>query len=104
MSTTAASGSGEPPAGRDYGADKNLPRSGLLELRRAADAPISVVHDRDICDRLAALSQDGFAPELMWKHVDTQADALREEGALLRAYFAEHRELPPLNHKKDWVP
>ena len=31
MSTTAASGSGEPPAGRDYGADKNLPRSGLLE-------------------------------------------------------------------------
>jgi hypothetical protein len=43
MSTTAASGSGEPPAGRDYGGDKILPRSGLLEPQRAADAPISVV-------------------------------------------------------------
>lgn len=38
MSTTAASGSGESPAGRDYGDDKNLPRSGLLEppLNRSA--------------------------------------------------------------------
>ena len=40
MSTTAASGSGEPPAGRDYGADKNLPRSGLLEQPVAADGPL----------------------------------------------------------------
>jgi hypothetical protein len=31
MSTTAASGSGEPPERRDYGSDRNLPRSALLE-------------------------------------------------------------------------
>jgi hypothetical protein len=39
MSTTAASGSGEPPAGRDYGGDKALPRSGLLEPAREPDRP-----------------------------------------------------------------
>jgi hypothetical protein len=43
MSTTAASGSGEPPERRGYGSDKTLPRSGLLEQRHRAEAPISVV-------------------------------------------------------------
>jgi hypothetical protein len=38
MPTTVASGSGEPPERGDYDADQTLPRSGLLELLRAADA------------------------------------------------------------------
>jgi hypothetical protein len=37
MSMIAASGRGEPPTGRDYGGDKNLPRSGLLEHRHAGE-------------------------------------------------------------------
>jgi hypothetical protein len=37
MSATAASGSGEPPEGRDYGGEETLPRSGLLEQAHAAE-------------------------------------------------------------------
>jgi hypothetical protein len=40
MPTSAASGSGEPPAGKDYGSEKTLPRSGLLERARGADGRV----------------------------------------------------------------
>ena len=70
MSTTAASGSGEPPAGRDYGADKNLPRSGLLEQgvggerRYASRAGARSTGTRSLCcwrHRLQAL--EGVSPK-----------------------------------------
>jgi hypothetical protein len=38
MPALAASGSGEPPQRSDYCGEKTLPRSGLLEPLRAADA------------------------------------------------------------------
>lgn len=60
-------------------------------------------HDREIRARLETLTQDGFAPAFHWKYGVTEEDAKREEGKLLRAHFDEHRELPPLNHKRDWV-
>lgn len=88
-------------AGRQVATTKGLVRRATLRARWRSYWQFPVLNDRDVRDVLRALLHNGENIEIAYMVSDGPVEELRQrERELLRRFFDDHLELPPLNRQK----
>ena len=88
-------------SGRAVAVPDGSARRGTLRERWRSYWQFPVLNDRDVRDVLRKLIHRGGAVEVTFMVSDAPVEELLErERELLRRFFADHLELPPLNRQK----